>query len=142
MPFAVPSGEDTGAYEQPISQSGVIQVTQPILPVPLPATLAPSGSWVSGPILADGFKVIGAAVVMTQIGTITIQLWLDVAGTIPQGSLVSTAVTANTAAVVNAGNIGGSTANNMPFASYTISINNTSVSTATLTNVVFCINST
>lgn len=136
MPRATPTGTDTGAFETASSPAGVLQITTPVLPTPLPATLvATTGSWTSGVIFADGFKSISVGVISTGAGAVTIQRWVDITGNIAQGTLASATLVANTANVVSVGQT-----DNLPFIGFTVTITNTSGSTATLTQVSFLMN--
>lgn len=141
MPRGTPTGTDTGAFDTASSTAGVMQITAPVLPVPLPATLvATTGSWVSGVILADGYKTVTVGVISTGAGAVTIQRWLDTTGNIPVGTLASSTLVANTANTVSVGIGSNGVIDNSPFIGFTVTITNTSGSTATLTQVSFLMN--
>lgn len=97
---------------------------------PPAATIPNASSYVSGVIVADGFKVIGVAVKSSNTGVITIQRYMDKLGLAPVGAPVTANLVANTANSVNIGNDG------VPFQSFTFSISNTGAGVATLSN--FC----
>ena len=141
MPFGTHSGEDTGAFETASSTAGVMQITTPVLPVPVPVSIAGSGNWNSGLILSDGFKVICVGVIATQAGTVTIQRYMDIAGNIPIGTLASATLVANVANTVTVGGLGTtSPLDNLPFLTFTVIITNSAGSTMTLTQVSFLMN--
>jgi hypothetical protein len=100
----------------------------PAPPTPPPSTIVASGSWNSGVMLANGANRLAAAVTSSQNGVLTIQRYIDAAGTIPIGIAPTQAITANTLAWtwVNDG---------MPFLSWRVTVTNTGGSTANLTNV-------
>lgn len=94
--------------------------------VGFPATIAGSGSWTSGVIVNYGFAALQASVESTQAGQLTIQRYADLAGLIPIGTVATQAISASTQAwtAINDGT---------PFLSYSVTITNTSESTATIT---------
>lgn len=91
------------------------------------ATIGAGGNFTSLPIQVPGFRNIGIGAKLTQSGTITIQRYLDKAGLVPVGALISVVLAANVSnwATVNDG---------LPFQSFVFVINNTSGSTGTLSN--------
>jgi hypothetical protein len=99
----------------------------------LPGTIAAAGNFTSNVITSDGFRAIAAAVTSTQTGAISIQRYVDRAGTIPQGAALSTSLVASTSAVVNAND-------GVAFQSFTIKITNTGGSTATITGFALLLN--
>ena len=99
-----------------------------------PATIAAGANFTSPTIIADGFKLIAAAVTSTQAGAISVQRYIDRAGTIAQGAAVSTAITGGTPAVVNVGS------DNLPFQSFVLKITNTGASTATISGFALLLN--
>lgn len=103
-----------------------MQIEAPDYPTPPPATIAASGSWVSGIIFGDGYQVLTLAVQMTQAGTLKITRYVDRAGNFPR-PVSSTAIVANTALIVDI-------TDNLPWVSFQIEIDNSGGSTATLTN--------
>lgn len=118
------------------SNDGAIPVrmlsTNPVLadlPTPPPATIAASGNWNSGAISASGLNAIAATAKLTQTGQLVLQRYIDAAGTIPIGSDETVAMTANTLTSAYIANDG------VPFASFSVQVNNTSGSTGTLSMV-------
>lgn len=105
----------TAAYYEPDAVGPVAQVD---LAAKGPgASIANGGTYDSGLIYADGFKVIAAAIKMSLAGTLTITRYLDEAGLLQQGAAAQVAVTANTTAVLNVGD-------NLPFASFRVTVAN------------------
>jgi len=94
-----------------------------------PVSILAAGTYQSNVIQNNGFRSIGIGVKSTQAGALTIQRFLDRAGTVPIG-----------APVVAAGGLLANTSNwatvndNLPFASFSFSITNTGGSTATISN--------
>lgn len=91
------------------------------------ATIGAGGNYTSGVIVCPGFKSLAVGVTLSQAGTITIQRYIDKAGLVPIGALVSTTLVAATAnwATVNDG---------LPFQSFKFVISNTSGSVGNVTN--------
>lgn len=96
----------------------------------VPTTIAASGNFTSNVIYADGYKVVACAALSSQVGAITIQRYVDKAGTLPQGAAISATITGGTAQVANAND-------GLPFQSFKVAITNTSGSVANLTG--FCL---
>ncbi|MGC9237754.1 MAG: hypothetical protein ACP5GF_12785 [Thiomonas sp.] len=94
----------------------------------LSTSVAASGSNASNVIQSNGYGAFAVAVTSTQAGTISVQRYLDPAGTIPQGAALTASLTANTAAVVNA-------TDGAPFGSFVVTVTNSGSSAATLSNV-------
>jgi hypothetical protein len=100
----------------------------------LPGTVNATSTVTSNVIKAYGFTLIGAGCTLSQAGAIKIQLYLDDAGTIPMGAAVSQTLAAGVANAVQT-TAGGPA----PFRSFTVAIQNTSGSSATITNpVILC----
>jgi hypothetical protein len=111
-----------------VNSGGAMQVLVPAAVHGLPSTVAASGHATSNPIYSDGMQVGAIGVTSTQTGAITVQRYLDDAGTVKQGAALTASLTANTAQVLNI-------TDGNPFASFTVDISNTGGSTATLTNL-------
>jgi hypothetical protein len=129
------SNELNAQYYEPVATGPVAQCdisTWSGLPPP-PASLAASGTWTSGVIVADGYKAIAAGVLSSQAGAISIQRYLDRAGNVPQGPAISATITAATAQVCNAND-------GAPFQSFVIKITNTGTVAATLSNFACLLN--
>jgi hypothetical protein len=124
-------------YWQPSTTGPVIQTDLTgwagLNPV-TPPTIAAGGNWTSGVIYADGFRTLAAAVTSSQVGAISIQRYLDLAGLVPQGPAISAALVAATPQVVNV-------QDGVAFQSFTVKITNTSGSTANLSNFGLLMNS-
>lgn len=103
-------------------------VVNPTPPVAPPATLAGGGVWNSGTLPGNGASALAAAATLSQAGTLTIQRYIDLAGTIAIGGAIAQVMTADTPATV-AVNDG------LPFASFSVQVNNTSGSLGNLTGV-------
>jgi hypothetical protein len=89
----------------------------------------PNGGNVTSPVLITaGMKNIAVTVQSTQAGAINIQRYLDQAGTIPQGPVVTAALVANTVKTLNVND-------GAPFASFTVQFTNTGASPAPLTSL-------
>lgn len=99
----------------------------------VPTTIAAAGSWVSNVAPSDGFKAIAVAVLSSQAGAVSIQRYVDKAGTLPQGAPVSAAITAATPQVCNSND-------GLPFQSFKITITNTGTSAANLTGFACLLN--
>lgn len=125
--------EATGQYWEPVANGPVAQIELVAADaalfgatLPTTGTIAASSNWTSAAVISDGFKSISVGAKSTQTGAINIQRYIDRAGTIPVGAVVTAALTANTAqwASVNDG---------VAFQSFTVQITNTGASAATVT---------
>jgi hypothetical protein len=95
----------------------------------LGASIPLSSSITSNLIFSDGYQLAAIGVTSSQAGAITVQRYMDDAGTIKQGAALTASLTASTAQVLNI-------TDGYPFASFTVNISNTSGSTtANLTNL-------
>jgi hypothetical protein len=124
MPKATSLGE---AYT-PVSAAPGLQYRVPASVHNLGTSVPASGNVQSSLIETDGWPKVAIGVTSTQAGQVSVQRYLDDAGTVPQGAAVTASLTANTAAVVNV-------TDGNPFAAIQITITNTSGSTATLSNL-------
>lgn len=129
------SNELNTQYWEPVATGPVGQADITAWPgtPPPPGTIAAAGNYTSNVIIADGFKAIAAAITSTQAGAISIQRFIDRAGTIAQGAAISTTLVAATPAVVNSND-------GLPFQSFVVKITNTGGSTATITNFALLLN--
>ena len=108
---------------------GSMQVLVPATVHALASTIPLSSNITSNLILSDGMKTVAVGVKSTKTGAINVQRYLDDAGLVPQGAALTTALAANTAAVLNV-------TDGNPFASFTVNITNTDgAAAATLTNL-------
>jgi hypothetical protein len=101
-------------------------VTQLVVPAAyhgLAATIPASGNISSNLLAADGFPAMAIGVTSSQAGQLSVQRYLDSAGTIAAGAALTAALTAATPAVLN--NNDGTI-----FRSFKIAITNTNGSTA------------
>ncbi|QEL14781.1 hypothetical protein [Limnoglobus roseus] len=94
----------------------------------IPATVPSSNSVTSNPIFTLGLQLVAIALTSSQAGNITVQRYLDDAGLIKQGPVLTQAITANTAAVLNI-------TDNNPFATFTVNVSNSGGVAANLTNL-------
>lgn len=117
--------EKQSLFPAPVSIGPQVLVQNPTGMTVLPATIGAGLTYDSGVIICVGFKTIAAGTKLDQTGTITIQRYLDAAGAIPVGALISSALVANTANWVTS-------IDNTPFQSFRVVITNTSVSLGTL----------
>ena len=107
---------DLGAYA-PIQPSGTIPTGSP-------------GTFTSPVLNGNGFLFMACGLKSTQTGAINIQRFLDAAGTISQGAVVTAALVANTAAILNV-------SDGVIFRSFTLQITNSGGSAATISNFAF-----
>lgn len=96
----------------------------------LNAGVPANGSLVSPVLLSNGYLAFALGVTSTQAGGISIQRYLDAAGTIVQGAAITASLTANTAGVAIVTNDG------KPFQSMIITITNSSGTPAALSKVI------
>ncbi|RKR46309.1 hypothetical protein [Paraburkholderia sp. BL17N1] len=108
------------------SLQAVISAAQLGLNAQVPA----SGQLQSAVLLSNGWKYFALGLKSTQAGAVTIQRFLDAAGTVAIGAPVTATLTANTAQTVSIG-----TADTLPFMSYQVTVTNTGGAAATLSNV-------
>ena len=94
----------------------------------LSASVAASGGNTSNLIQSNGYGSLAVGATSSQAGTLTVQRYLDAAGTVQQGAALTASLTAGTAAVINA-------TDGVPFGSFTVSVSNSGTSAATLSNV-------
>ena len=113
-------------YAVIITGNGMLVPTPPVTP---PATLAASAAWQSGIIPCGGVPAIAASAQLTTAGTLTIQRYIDPAGTVLIGAAITQALAANTLGYAWNGRDG------LPAASFQVTLTNTSGGTATITSV-------
>jgi hypothetical protein len=118
----------------PVDIGSPLQFVVPSASLNLDTTVAASGSTVSDLILTNGYKNFAFGITSTQTGSVSIQRYIDAAGTIKQGSAVTGSLVANTALTVN------STDSN-PYQSLIVTISNSGGSTATLSNQILLLQS-
>ena len=93
----------------------------------LPSSIAGSGSAQTSLIVTEGFSLISAGITASQAGAMSVQRYLDAGGTVTQGAPVQVTLTANTAANLDV-------LDGKPFASFKLTVTNSSGSTSNLTN--------
>ncbi|MBB3258214.1 hypothetical protein F4827_003082 [Paraburkholderia bannensis] len=106
-----------------------LQCLQSAAQLGLNASVPASGSLSGNVIVSNGWKSFAVGLKSTQAGQISVQRFLDLAGTVPQGAAVTAALTANTAGYATVG------ADGLPFASVQVTVTNSGASAATLSNV-------
>jgi hypothetical protein len=111
---------DVGAVDQ-------VYLLANTTPFPLPISVPASGNVNSGVITNCGYKNFTFALTSTQAGSVSIQRYVDQAGTIPVGAAITGSVTANTATDIHS-------TDSIPYQSMIITVNNSSGSIATLSN--------
>lgn len=126
------STELTSQYWEPVANGPVAQADLTVSAA-IPASVAAGTPWKSPVLYADGFKLIAVGATLAQAGTISVQRYLDAAGTVPQGPAVSATLAANTAGVVNV-------VDGVPFQSFTVTITNTGSGSAALTAFAVLLN--
>lgn len=100
---------------------------QPAPPNVAPATIAASGTYLSGVLAITGYPRVLIACQLTQAGSISVQLYSDAAGAVAVGNPITTTMAANAQGVITV--LPPST-----FRSFQVTITNTGGSTATVTN--------
>lgn len=127
MPIVAPASGTDGAFTNVTSAAGVAQITSPVIPNPIVASIpATSGTWNSGVIVGDGFRYLTVAVTMSQAGSLVITEYLDLASTIARPAL-STPIVAATPLIVDIADL-------KPFVGFSIQINNTGASPGAVTS--------
>jgi len=106
-----------------------LQCLQNATQLGLTGTVPASGNLQSSVLVSNGWKVFSVGLKSSQAGQLSIQRFLDLAGTVPQGAPVTAALTAGTAAYATVGTDG------LPFASVQVTVSNSGGSAATLSSV-------
>lgn len=135
MPLAAHDYQSSGGFEQPISLAGKMQVVNINMPggiLTAGSTIAGSGNWKSGVIVADGYQILTVAVKMNQNGTLLVTRYLDAAGTIVR-DVTSTSIVSGTLLITDI-------TDNLPFLTYQIEVDNTAGSAATIAAFVAIMN--
>ena len=110
----------------------VLQCT-PIVPNAKPTQLAANGNWQSGIIVSGGYKAISVGVTLQHAGTLSMQRYIDEAGLVPVGAAISASLTAATPGYVDVND-------GVAFASFQITLTDTSDSTNNVTNLGILLN--
>jgi hypothetical protein len=124
----MPTITTLGDQGHQVNPGGAMQVLVPASVHGLPGTINAGGHATSNLIFSDGMQVGAVGVTSTQTGQITVQRYLDDAGTVKQGPALTQALTANAPAVLNI-------TDGNPFASFTVNISNSGGIPATLSNL-------
>ncbi len=95
----------------------------------MPSTVAAGTTASSAVIVSDGYQRIAVAVTSSQAGTLSLQRYLDQAGSIAQGAAISASLSANQPAVINA-------TDGLPFQSLVVSVANSGSAGASLSALV------
>lgn len=128
MPIVAPDSESDGGFAQTISQAGMGQVNQPVIPNPLIAPILTSATWNSGLIYSDGYRFLTVAATASQAGSLVITEFVDTAGLIPRPSPSTTPLVAATQLIVDIADL-------KPFQTFSIQIINGSGGASTVTNL-------
>ena len=108
----------------------VLQVPLSPAQIGLSTSIPANSSVTSNVIITNGFKVFAFGTTCSTAGVISIQRYLDEAGTIPQGTVLTSSLVGTTPMILNC--IDG-----YPFQSLTVKIQNMSMTTiGTLTNTL------
>lgn len=98
-------------------------------PVAVPATLAATtGTYSTGVVAVQGYSGLAVSAQLSQAGSISVQRYMDAAGTIPVGAAITAALTADTLGVAQVND-------SVPFASFIATIANTGGSIANVSKV-------
>lgn len=108
----------------------VLQATMLADDMGLSTSVPISGNVTSNLLFSNGYKIFTFGLTSSQNGSISIQRYIDAAGTIAQGAPLTASLTANTAAVYTL-------TDTAPYQTMTIEVLNSSgASIASLTNVI------
>lgn len=99
----------------------------PAATLALPGSITASGTIQSAIVPTSGLSKLAVSVQSTQAGTLSVQRFVDPAGSIAQGAALTAALTANTLALIN--NNDG-----LLYQSLQVSVTNTGVVTATVSD--------
>ena len=92
-------------------------------PTAVPATIAKSASYTSGIIACQGYNAIAVSANIDQAGSLSLQRYIDAAGTIPIGTPITQALTSTVLGTVFAND-------GQPWSSFQVTVTNSSGSTA------------
>lgn len=132
MPIATIASELDGGYETPVSLAGKVQIVSYIAMPTLPIAIVGSGNYTSPLLMADGYQVLTVALTMNQAGTLVITRYIDMAGTMAR-PLSTTSIVSGTALIVDI-------TDDLPFVTFTITINNSSGSAASVSAFAIIMN--
>ena len=133
MPFTGNEAQTEG-YQR-FNQGPQVICNALVMASSLPTTILAGASWTSGVIVTAGWKSIMFAATSTAIGALTIQRYLDLAGTVSLGSLSSQALSPGAAnyLCVNDG---------LPYVSFVATITNPGGVSATISKTALILAST
>lgn len=118
----------------PVDMGQVLQVDLEPNDIGLATSIVGNGSVVSNLIIMNGYKAFAFACNSSQNGSVSIQRYLDQAGTILQGAALTVSLTGGTANVLN-------NSDNHPYQSMQITVANSAGSIATLTSTMLLLQS-
>ena len=121
---APPNNQANPASRIPTYSAGAAQIV-PVPPTAFPATIAGGATYSTGVIAGLGYSGLAAAAQLDQAGVLTLQRYIDQAGTIPIGAATTQAMSAGVQATV-------AVRDGLPFSSFIVTIQNTSGSLGTL----------
>jgi hypothetical protein len=121
----MPNATSLGEYDAPHSVGPALQYYVPQALSEMASAIPANGSISSIVLPSDGFKIMAVGAQSANAGVLSVQRYIDAAGTIPQGPAVTTSLTAATASVLNV-------TDGAPFQSFKITITNTGGSVATV----------
>ncbi len=130
MPLTSRPGEASGGWEQGTSDTGSMQILVADYPTPLPASIVASGSWISGPMIGDGYPRICIGLVMDHGGTLNVHRYVDLAATIERP------IGTNTVAIVAATPLILDVSDMLPFLTYQVEIVNAAGATGNISKLV------
>ena len=125
----MPTMQTLGDQGPQVNPGGAMQVLVPASVHNLPSTISAGNHVTSNLILSDGMEIGAVGVTSTQGGMITVQRYLDDAGTIKQGAALAQAIRRQLCC--DPGDYGRQSF----LRSFTVDISNTGLSTATLSNL-------
>jgi hypothetical protein len=134
MPLVAPDSESDGGFTNTLSPGGMAQINAPVIPVPIPTSIAASATWNSGLIFSDGYRYLTVAVTASQTGSLVITQFVDMAGTIARPAITNPIVAATPLIIDIPGTLTPNTATTAPaypypFMSFTVQIiNSTTIS--------------
>lgn len=113
----------------PSGQGPLAQIVISSAALGLSATVGANSTAAGSVIRMEGYTGLAVGVTLSQTGRISLQRYLDAAGTVAQGAAVSVPLAAAVAGVLNFMSDG------LPFQSVVVSVTNTSGSTADITGL-------
>jgi hypothetical protein len=124
MPLVAPDSESDGGFTNTLSPGGMAQINAPVIPVPIPTSIAASATWNSGLIFSDGYRYLTVAMTLSAGASLSITQFVDMAGTIARTPVTATIVAATPLIVDIPGATAGVINYPFPFMSFTVQIVN------------------